>query len=371
MGEQGLRRRWTLGLALLFAVGGGSAPALDLVAASAPSGATSAAATRVLGPHKHKARHPKSRHHRARHHRAHHPKAPAHAPPTRTTGRAAGSVNVSDRSAVNTAYLRDYDPGLSVPTGWTGNESRCVAGSQAARSRASTLRALNFARSLAGLSPVTFSNDLNARSQLSALMMSANRALSHKPPSSWRCYTTSGSANAGKSNLLLVYPSVTSAAIVSLYLEDAGSTNQDAGHRRWLLNPFSTTMGSGSTDNANAITVIGPTSSSRPNPAYVSWPTAGWFPNTLEPSGRWSLSLGNRALSFKWATVKVWRNGKPISTTRNPVVDGYAQPTIVWQMPAGQTRSGTFKVQVSSIRSSATSTRYTHTYTVQMFAPGS
>ncbi len=288
---------------------------------------------------------------------------------TSTTARWSKAVDVHDRAAVNRAYLEDYAPGLKVPTGWTGSESRCVAGSQSADSRAHTLRAVNFSRSLAGLAPVTFSAELNARSQQSALMMSANRSLSHSPPKSWRCWTSTGAANAGRSNLALSYPSLTSAGLVSQYLEDAGSDNLAVGHRRWLLNPFATTMGSGSTSTANAITVIGPTSSSRPNPAFVAWPSAGWFPSTLEPTGRWSFSLGNSGLSLRWAKVRVWRGGQQVTARKVQVEDGYAQPTLVWHVNTKTARSGSFKVEVSGIRATAKGRTSTRTYVVRMFTP--
>jgi hypothetical protein len=255
-------------------------------------------------------------------------------------------------------------------TGWTGSDSTCNAGTSSATSRAATLRALNYARSLAGLAPVTFSTTLDARAQRTALIMSANHSLSHDPPSSWRCWNSTGATNAGVANLALTYPKVSSAGVVGQYLTDAGSKNAAAGHRRWLLNPFSTTMGSGSTGTANAITVIGPTSSTRPNPAYVAWPTAGYFPSTLEPGGRWSLSAGNRAMSFTYATVRVYRNGNLVQTVKNPVASGYAQPTLVWQVPADIARSGSFQVVVSGIRKSGTTQRYTHSYMVKMFTPG-
>lgn len=349
MGECSARPRLALGSALFLLLGAGSMP---LGAPTAVAGSpTTASRADVLTPRSSAAR------------------MAAQSSATRTTPRWSGSVDVNNRAGVNTAYQTGYAPGLRTPTGWAGNESRCLAGTQAPGSRTATLRAINFARSLAGLAPVSFSTDLNSRSQQSALMMSANKALSHTPPTSWKCYTAMGGANAGKSNLALSYPSLTSAGLVSLYLEDAGATNRAAGHRRWLLNPFSTTMGSGSTNTANAITVIGPTSTSKPNPVAVSWPTAGYFPNTLEPSGRWSLSLGDRALSFRWATVRVWRDGKLISPVKNPVENGYAQPTLVWQLPPSLARSGTFKVEVSNIRATATSTRYTRTYVVRMFTP--
>ncbi|MET0997157.1 MAG: CAP domain-containing protein, partial [Marmoricola sp.] len=210
---------------------------------------------------------------------------------------------------------------------------------------------------------------LNARSQRTALMMSAQGALSHSPSRNWRCYSAVGAANAGKSNLALAYPNITSAGVVNQYMKDSGSNNYGVGHRRWLLNPFATTMGSGSTRTANAVTVIGPKSMSRPNPRFVSWPSAGYFPRTLEPQGRWSLSAGNRNTDFRRATVRVSRNGKPVGVRKYRVENGYAQPTLVWQMRAGAVASGTVHVIVSGIRVAGSHRVYSRNYYVRMFAP--
>jgi hypothetical protein len=256
-----------------------------------------------------------------------------------------------------------------VAIGWTGSEPDCTAGTTAPASRAATLRAINFVRSLGGLAPVTLSSTLNERSQLTALMMSANRRLSHQPPASWRCYTRTGAANAARSNLALAYPSLTSAGLVRLYMQELGESNRPVGHRRWLMNPFSTVMGTGATQTANAITVLGPTSTRRPNPGWVAWPTAGYFPDGLEPAGRWSLSAGNRTVSFRYARVRVSRNGQLVKTVKNPVVGGYAQPTMSWEMPDHLAKTGKFKVVVSGIRRSGSSKRYTKTYYVAMFTP--
>ena len=228
-----------------------------------------------------------------------------------TTARWSRAIDVRSHDAVATAYARDYVPGLDTPTGWTGDDSGCRSGASSAASRAATLRAVNFVRSLGGLAPVSFEATLNARSQQTALIMSANQSLSHTPPRTWRCWTRTGSDNAGRSNLALSYPSITSAGLVGLYMGEPGTTNQAVGHRRWLMNPFATSMGTGSTGTANAITVIGPQSSSRPNPAWVSWPTAGWFPSPLEPHGRWSLSAGSTSTSFASATVRLRRTRLP------------------------------------------------------------
>ena len=288
---------------------------------------------------------------------------------SRTTSRWGGSVNTYNWQAVNAAYWRDYAPGLSLPTGWTGDDSSCRAGSTSAKSQAATARAINFVRSLSGLYPISLNATLNARSQYTALLMSANRTLSHHPGSRWKCYTSTGAANAARSNLVLAYPSITSSGVVGLYMQEPGASNYAVGHRRWLLNPFTTQMGTGATNTANAVTVIGPTSPYRPNPTWVSWPTAGWFPNTLEPSGRWSLSTGDRGLSFGRATVRVWRNGAPIRAVKNRVVNGYGMPTIVFQLPTSVSRSGTFTIKVSGIRRAHKRKKIARLYTVSMFAP--
>ena len=287
----------------------------------------------------------------------------------RTTARWAGAVNVYSRTAVNSAYWRNYGGGLTVPTGYAADDTRCQRGSQSSTSRATTLRAINYVRSLAGLAPVSFSSTLNTRSQLTAVMMSANKKLSHYPTSSWKCYSLTAARNAARSNLALGYPEITSAGLVSMYMRDAGSTNTAVGHRRWLMNPFTTYMGSGATDTANAITVIGPTSTYRPNPSWVSWPSMGHFPNTLEPNGRWSLSAGHKGIDFRYAAVRVYRNGTLLRTVKQPVKTGYAMPTIVWEMPDSVARSGTFRVVVSGIRKAGTTKRYSRSYYVWMFTP--
>ncbi|MBV9831592.1 MAG: CAP domain-containing protein [Marmoricola sp.] len=370
-----LSRALAGGTALMFLIGGGAVEASvahGAVAASVKheaSAGTSAAGqdafSEVLGKRKH---HRHKRHHRRhRHHVRHQARPAAGSIYTGTTGRWPAAVNTRSQAAVNAAYWRDYATGLNVPTGYSASDSACQVGSTSAASLTATRSAVNFVRSLGGLAPVAFSTTLNARSQRTALMMSANRRLSHAPSPSWRCYTGVGAANAGRSNLALAYPSITSAGVVGLYMQDAGSENFAAGHRRWLMDPFTTMMGSGSTNTANAITVIGPTSSARPNPTFVSWPTAGYFPDTLEPSGRWSVSAGSSQVSFAAASVAVYRNGARIPATKLRVENGYGQPTMVFDVPASQARSGTYTVAVRNIRAGGRA--YGYSYTVRMFTP--
>jgi uncharacterized protein YkwD len=288
---------------------------------------------------------------------------------SRVTARAVGSIDTRSISAVNAAYWSQYANVQALPTGWTGSLAGCLPGVSSASSNAATLRAMNYVRSLAGLAPVTLSPTLNAGAQAAALMMSANGALSHSPSSSWRCYSSAGARAASRSNLALSYPNITSGQIVDLYMDDPGSGNAAVGHRRWMLNPFVTAVGTGSTDTANALTVIGPTSSSRPNPRWVGWPTAGYFPNAIEPNGRWSLSSGRRNLSFAKAHVFVYYGSSRISVHQYRTENGYAQPTLVWQMPSSMRTTGTYRVVVKNIKKRGHRHPLHTAYRVTLFTP--
>jgi uncharacterized protein YkwD len=290
---------------------------------------------------------------------------------TRVTARWTGAVNTSSMEAVNRAYWDRYEPKQLLNIGWLlGSLLGCQAGITSSETNAATLSSLNFVRSLAGLAPVTFSPAMNADAQKAALMMSANRALSHNPSSSWRCWTSTGARTAAKSNLVLSYPSLRAGQIIDLYMDDPGSTNTAAGHRRWILNPFATVMGSGSTDTANALTVIGPSSKARPNPRWVGWPTAGYFPNTIEPRGRWSVSAGLKSISFKKAKVAVYQGSQRVAGVhRYAVHNGYAQPTLVWQMPSNLNKNAAYRVVVTGIKKAGVRKPLRMAYTVRLFTP--
>ncbi len=291
---------------------------------------------------------------------------------TRVTARWSGAIDTTSKSAVNAAYWTRYASKQALSIDWLlGSILGCDAGITSSVTNQATLSALNFVRSLAGLAPVTFSSTMNYGAQRAALIMAANEMLSHYPSSSWKCWTSTGAAAAAKSNLALAYPSLSAGRIIDLYMDDPGSSNTAAGHRRWLLNPFTTTMGSGSTPTANAITVVGPTSSTRPNPRWVQWPSAGYFPNTMEPNGRWSLSSGYRTVSFRYAQVAVYKSdGAKVPGVRKYTPHGgYAQPTLVWQMPSTFPKSATYTVVVTGIKKTGYSGSLSTKYTVRLFTP--
>jgi len=298
------------------------------------------------------------------------PRAPSTRAAARVSARWSGAVRTASKKRVNDAYRRAYAPKLTLPISWIGGSLLgCLPGLTASSSNNATKSALNFVRAMAGLAPVRFSAKLNASAQRAALIMAANGALDHHPGKSWKCWSSTGAITAGRSNLALAYPSLRSGQVVDMYMDDRGDNNLAVGHRRWLLNPFSTVMGSGSTSTANALTVIGPSSSSRPNPRWVSWPTAGYFPNMIEPAGRWSLSSGLTSVSFSSAKVAVYSAGKRLAVTKLPVHEGYGQPTLAWQMPANIDTTATYKVVVSGIRKAGRTASLRRVYKVRLFTP--
>jgi hypothetical protein len=283
-----------------------------------------------------------------------------------TTSRAAGfAIDTSDRAAVAKAYRTRLRPNLSVPSGWTGSLKGCRAGKTSARAQRATMESLNFARAMNGLSRVVWSPKLSARAQYAALIMAANNKLTHYPPRSWRCWTKVGSDAAARSNLSIDYPRLTAGGAVMQYLDDWGSPNIVVGHRRWILFPFAKSFGNALTRTTNAMFVVGPVDTGNPNPRWVSWPSAGWFPSQAEPRGRWSLSSGDPHADFRSAKISVRRNGKPVRLKKYAVHDGYAMPTLVWEV-LGLRKTGTYVVTVTGIKGAATpSVRYR----VRLFTP--
>jgi hypothetical protein len=151
-------------------------------------------------------------------------------------------------------------------------------------------------------------------------------------------------------------------------MDDAGPGNKAVGHRRWIMYPPQVRMGNGMTSTSNALTVLGaPIKPARPNPAWVGWPTAGWFPAPLEPAGRWSLSSGDDGARFARAKVSVTGpSGERLRVHRFPIQDGYGKPTVVFRV-RGIAGHGAYRVTVRGIRLPDRATPVRHTYTVRLF----
>lgn len=241
----------------------------------------------------------------------------------------AGSIDTQSRTAVQRAYgaLRAT---LARSATTTADPSRCLAGTTSPASQAQVLQTINFFRGLTGVTAVKLDPALNAQAQQAAMLMSANGQLSHSPPRNWRCWNTTAAKAAGSSDLAL---GASGPQAIALYMSDPGQNNSAAGHRRWVLNPYVTEMGSGNTANSNALWVFGRTNPTASAPAFSSWPTAGYFPAGLEPGGRWSFSTSRSDVSLTSARASLAPvGGQPLPVRTLPIAPGYGLDTLVFQV---------------------------------------
>lgn len=268
------------------------------------------------------------------------PTFPAYQPPapeaTLAATAAAGlSVATAQREAVRNLYNALYLASDNAPMGWTGSIVGCNPGTTSQAYRKAVVLRINVIRALAGVpAAVTLDSGFNAKAQQAALMMSANKQLNHKPPSTWGCYSADGAEAAGKSNLAL--GNAGPGAIAQGYLADPGSNNAAAGHRRWLLYPQTQQMGTGDVAGdathppANALWIQdGHLFNIRPptRNGFVAWPPPGYTPYPLA-FARWSLSYPDA--DFSQATVSMSRNGAAVPTKLEPIANGYGENTLVW-----------------------------------------
>ena len=187
--------------------------------------------------------------------------------------------------------------------------------------RAATLRAINFVRSMSGLAPVSLHSD--AERPLAAHRaddVGQRRAEPHPARAAGAATQQAGAANAGTLEPRAGLPERSPRpAWSSPYMQRPRRRQRRVGHRRWLLNPFATAMGIGLDRHRQRRDRDRPERRRHDRTRrWVSWPSAGYFPNTLEPGGRWSLSAGNKHMDFRRATVRVYRNGEPVARTQVP-----------------------------------------------------
>jgi hypothetical protein len=296
---------------------------------------------------------------------------PAPAPTTTTT--TSSSFSVWNRDSVNSTYKYLWASGTGVQQNWNGSISSCVAGNISDQARRALINAINFARTVNYLEPIhglySATADNNLAAQKAALMMEANNTLNHNPPTSWRCYTKLGGTTAGYSNLSLNPIKWTPLEAVKSMFDEPGGGNYYVGHRRWLLKPDANNFGFGMTNRALAVKVTDMTTdSANPDPLWTMWPSRGYFPSTLEPAGRWSVST-KKGGNMAYANVTVTKNGAGVPIVKQPVKnESGIRSTLVWQMPDNST-SGTYSVTITGARKPDGSVIPAYTYPVYFFTP--
>ncbi|MBL8309996.1 MAG: hypothetical protein JNL19_06210 [Burkholderiales bacterium] len=271
------------------------------------------------------------------------------------------------RAQAAALYNVNYLAGqVMPPMSWTGNVAACDPGSTAVAYQQSIVDRVNVYRKLARLAPVNLyspSDDKDERTAAAALLMAANNALSHNPPSTWNCYGTAfagstvgvlggGQPAGGAGNSNLGWSSgnaYATNAVIDAYMVDSGAGNQAVGHRTGILDAKQTVMAVGSVPvgpghgAANALWWINFSTRTglAATPEGVAWPPNGFVPFQLLPAGsnRWSFQYPGA--NFSAATVSMSSGGAAYA----PLVYDYRStgcPTgftclpddaIVWQPP--------------------------------------
>ncbi|APV50818.1 hypothetical protein BWI17_14645 [Betaproteobacteria bacterium GR16-43] len=291
-------------------------------------------------------------------------------------------IATGSKYATKSAYQTYFLPAMPS-IDFTGSVAGCTPGTISTAYKEWVVSRINYYRAMTGLPGSVGLNTSNPASveleqQSAAVLYAANGRLSHMPSTANPAFTTcpglipNADIAGGKSNIALGFTDV-----VPGFMDDDGSGNELAGHRRWFLYPPQILVSVGNTSGGspgNAIRVIDATLwGSRPAmPNGVAWPPAGFVPTqVLPPSGRWSYSLYNSGTfgttDFAAANVSMTANGSPITVNviyRSTGCLCIGDNTIVFVPQTTITAGVNYTVTVSGM-AGASMTSYT--YTVRPF----
>ena len=231
-------------------------------------------------------------------------------------------------------YWRQYDADAAAGTYQTRDYlyaeqpdvAACLAGRLTQNARNRALEAANRIRDLHGLPPVRWNSSYSRQVQETALIQAANDFLDHMPATSSACYSEAGAAGSGTSNLSA--SSVNGSSVLSDPAADMIGWTHDAtnvsllaaaGHRRWVLNPFSRWFAYGQVDGFAAHKAFGYprelVGTAEIEVEFIAFPYEVYPFHLVEGDAPWSFSViadkasfwGNRGDYFKDAAVTVTR----------------------------------------------------------------
>jgi uncharacterized protein YkwD len=253
------------------------------------------------------------------------------------------------------------------------------------------LQILNAVRALHRLPPASYSPADEPSAQQSALMQAANAQLSHTPPASWRCYTATGAAASGSSNLyggtgpgLGFY---TDEQIIAGWLTEVQNVvAENVGHRRWLLDPFLGSVAYGrvagryETSNradAAAIKVFdtaGPAGPTGPLPDYVAYPFEDYPARFFATNALLSFGVianktnkwGNANVDFSAAAITVRQRGGSTLTVSRVAFDnqGYGLPNNVQFAVSGLQPNTYYDVTIDRVGVGGTQRSYSYWFRI-------
>jgi uncharacterized protein YkwD len=265
-------------------------------------------------------------------------------------GAGVGGSASGDRSAEATCARWKADTANLDEGTWSGSVDTCMAGDISADGRENALRFFNLIRWLADLPAVVTEDSRNQQAQACALMMTANKMLSHDPPMSWKCYSDLGHQGASTSNIS-GGPGVSS---VLDYMVDTGNETT-FGHRRIILSNELGPIGLGSAGKGGSSCMQNIGGTGKAGKPWMAWPPPGAFPmqayadtyrRSLDDTG-WSIQATTKApkLDLSAAQVTVTSGGQAKAVKVEQLTGTYGQATAIrivldgWKASAGSTYS--------------------------------
>ena len=255
--------------------------------------------------------------------------------------------------------------------------ANCQAGQLSTATTSTLLAQLNAIRALHRLPPVGYSTADEPGAQQSALMQAANDALSHTPPTNWKCYSALGETVSGQSNLYGGFGGglgvASDDAILAGWLTETNNLVADSvGHRRWLLYPFLGAVAYGRVIGASptstradgaALKVFGTAGAGLASgtlPAYVAYPyqdyparyfdTGSLLSFTVIASGS-ANSSANASVNYANARVTVTQRGGAALTVAKVSYDnvGYGLPNNLQWAVTGLQNGATYDVSITGV----------------------
>lgn len=279
-----------------------------------------------------------------------------------------GVVNLNQRTQqqVCTRWKRDY-PATS-PLGFKNNGQKCDPGAISRGAINETMRRLSLYRWLVGLSPTVEDPALSEISQSCAILQANNDGPSpgvnsHKPPSSWNCYTQKGAQGSGASNLS--WGVSNPADTISQYMSDARTPS--LGHRLWCISPglakagIGMATGSGRYRVASCLYVF--SRSSGPTVDFVAYPPPGYVPLQAMGVGSrhsildWSFNSTKYKVSSLTSVTLIRKSDGEKQTIKPRRIGGFGQPSGLSFRPRFPKAGETYTVKLGNVFS----------YTVKFF----
>ena len=265
-------------------------------------------------------------------------------------GGGAGGAVSGDRSPAATCMRWKADTANVSEGTWSGSVDTCMAGDISADGRENALRFFNLIRWLADLPTVMTEDTRNQQAQACALMMTANKMLSHMPPIDWKCYSDLGAKGASTSNIS-GGPGVSS---VLDYMVDTGNETT-FGHRRIILSNELGPIGLGSAGKGGSSCMQNIGGTGKATKAWMAWPPPGAFPfqayadtykRSLDATG-WSIQSKSIDLSAAQVTVMSGGAAKPVKVEQ--LTGNYGNNKAIRIVPDGwkAAAGSTYAVSVS------------------------